>query len=167
MNGNFDDANGIRNLQDLFAALESQVDGDYIPAKKDFTTFAILHFRKYLKLEGRSGRKEFISATLLYIALFLFFSPFLLIPFINLIFGLVFGLIMLLCIPATITLTVRRFHDLNVTGWATALSFIPFLGFLVTFFLCIIPGTRGDNQHGADPRAAWSDDDTGKHLSKE
>ncbi|MEM9124060.1 MAG: DUF805 domain-containing protein [Pseudomonadota bacterium] len=49
--------------------------------------------------------------------------------------------------PYSIALTVRRFHDLGVTGWWTLIYFLPF-SILVTVFLMIKKGTDGPNAFG-------------------
>lgn len=64
-------------------------------------------------------------------------------------------------VVGNIFLSVRRFHDFNITGWAVAgmwaASFIPFIGTVVAFVggvaLFFVPGTRGRNKYGADPLA--------------
>jgi uncharacterized membrane protein YhaH (DUF805 family) len=43
-------------------------------------------------------------------------------------------------------LNVKRWHDLNKSGWFSILNFIPFVGFIVGS----IKGTDGDNQYGSD-----------------
>ena len=59
----------------------------------------------------------------------------------------------------TISVTVRRLHDGNLSGWwylaAIAASFLPVLGWLATIALlvvCAMPGTEGPNRFGEDPR---------------
>jgi len=49
---------------------------------------------------------------------------------------------------------VRRFHDLDQSGWMVLLTFVPFLGFLVLLYLLFAPGTPGENRHGPQPGAA-------------
>ncbi|EGE59587.1 UNVERIFIED_ORG: uncharacterized membrane protein YhaH (DUF805 family) [Rhizobium esperanzae] len=57
-----------------------------------------------------------------------------------------------------ISLTVRRFHDRNISGWwylaIFVLSFIPYVGFvggLATLVISVLPGTEGPNKFGPDP----------------
>jgi uncharacterized membrane protein YhaH (DUF805 family) len=48
---------------------------------------------------------------------------------------------------------VKRCHDRNVSGWYSFLTFIPIFGiFWYIIALGFLPGTRGPNQYGPDPR---------------
>ena len=79
-------------------------------------------------------------------------------------FGMaVSGLYGLICIGSVIpwiTLTIRRFHDMNYTGWMVALFaglwLIPPIGALASivqfFWILFGSGTPGTNSYGQDPR---------------
>nr|WP_172414397.1 DUF805 domain-containing protein [Candidatus Desulfovibrio trichonymphae] len=63
--------------------------------------------------------------------------------------------------PATTGVTVRRFHDLNASGWIflvwIILLAIPVVGFFtwIAFLLWFcFQGTEGENKYGADPLCA-------------
>jgi uncharacterized membrane protein YhaH (DUF805 family) len=62
---------------------------------------------------------------------------------------LVIGVILLL---PNLALSVRRFHDFNLSGWLIFLNLIPFVHWGVTLVLMVVPGTSGRNNYGADPR---------------
>lgn len=47
--------------------------------------------------------------------------------------------------------TAQRCRDIGLTGWATLLVWIPYLGMAFTVALMLIPGTRGANRYGPDP----------------
>ena len=48
---------------------------------------------------------------------------------------------------------IKRCHDLNLSGWFLLLYFLPGLGNLVILIMLgFIPGTRGPNRYGPDPR---------------
>lgn len=52
--------------------------------------------------------------------------------------------------------TVLRLHDCNHTGKWLFVLFVPGLGPLVSLLLWVMPGTRGDNDHGGPPRkGSW------------
>ena len=60
-------------------------------------------------------------------------------------------------IPA-ITVTVRRLHDRNLSGWwylaYVAVSFVPVLDWISSIVLLVVmclKGTDGDNKYGPDP----------------
>ena len=59
----------------------------------------------------------------------------------------------------SIALFVRRLHDINQTGWIylglAVASVIPFIGFLASIAMIVIaciPGTKGSNKYGPDPK---------------
>jgi len=60
------------------------------------------------------------------------------------------GITIITLIPA-IAVGVRRFHDINKSGFYLLLSFIPFIGGLIVLFFLISDGTKGRNQSGDNP----------------
>jgi uncharacterized membrane protein YhaH (DUF805 family) len=63
---------------------------------------------------------------------------------------LIAGLIAL--VVWTVRLTVLRLHDINLSGWWVLVAFIPYAGAIASVAIMIIPGTRGDNDHGGPPQ---------------
>jgi len=57
----------------------------------------------------------------------------------------VFGYVVLLAVQ--FLLSIQRSHDMNVTGWLSLITLIPF-GLLVFW---LVPGTRGENNYGKPP----------------
>ncbi len=51
-----------------------------------------------------------------------------------------------------IAVMVRRLHDSDKSGWLYLLTIIPYLGFIFTLVFGFLPGTRGENSYGFDPR---------------
>ena len=49
---------------------------------------------------------------------------------------------------------VRRFHDLNQSGWMALLVLVPLVGFFMLLYLLFAPGTPGENRYGPGTRAA-------------
>jgi uncharacterized membrane protein YhaH (DUF805 family) len=49
---------------------------------------------------------------------------------------------------------IKRCHDWGQTGWLSLVSFIPFIGTLWIIALGVLPGQRGPNAYGPDPRGA-------------
>lgn len=77
---------------------------------------------------------------------------------IGIVVGAVLGMIPLVNLVAWIPLAVlgagisaRRFHDINITGWAAAALFIPVLGLLGVLYLCWKQGDTTSNQFGGVP----------------
>lgn len=62
----------------------------------------------------------------------------------SLILGL-FGVVIML-------LSIKRFHDMNRSGWFAILMLIPILNLAVgLFWLGFVMGTEGENRYGDDP----------------
>lgn len=72
-------------------------------------------------------------------------------------FGLA-GIFYLAVLLPIIAVTVRRFHDRDLSGWyylaAIVLGFVPFVGILASiaaFVITVLKGTPGENKFGRDP----------------
>lgn len=50
-----------------------------------------------------------------------------------------------------LSVTIRRIHDINLSGWYWLISCIPLFGTIVMLVWACTKGTQGDNQYGADP----------------
>jgi uncharacterized membrane protein YhaH (DUF805 family) len=61
-------------------------------------------------------------------------------------FGIIFAAFL-----AELCITIRRFHDLDRSGWQWLLSFIPLVNIYIWFLLLFEPGTNGPNRYGEDP----------------
>ena len=48
-------------------------------------------------------------------------------------------------------ITVRRLHDLNLSGVFAAAIFVPLIGIFFLFYLFAAAGTAGANKYGAEP----------------
>lgn len=69
----------------------------------------------------------------------------------KLLIGPISGLALIaFCIPC-FSVTVRRLHDSDTTGWVYVFNFIPMVGPFIILFYMVIPGTEGPNEYGADP----------------
>lgn len=62
------------------------------------------------------------------------------------------GLWFLLPPLLVVLISVGRLHDADKDGRWAALMVIPPLGVALLLYLLVIPGTRGENPHGPDPR---------------
>lgn len=51
----------------------------------------------------------------------------------------------------SICLTIRRLHDLNLTGWLCLLMTVPAVNTAFWIYTTFAPGTFGANQYGGDP----------------
>lgn len=76
-----------------------------------------------------------------------------------------YGLYALAAFIPSIAVTVRRFHDRDMSGWwylgLTVAGIIPIVGFLGTIawlVLKVLPGTAGANRFGLDPKDPYAED---------
>ena len=127
-----------------------------------------MFFARYTDFQGRSRRSEYWWVFLA-VMIFSVIGGFL----VGLLGGLaggqlnqigflllaILGLANLAIIIPGIALMVRRFHDLDQTGWLVLvfllLAFIPLVGLLASIGQIIwfaMPGTVGPNKYGADPK---------------
>lgn len=66
--------------------------------------------------------------------------------------GLLLLVLWLPLIIVGIFIQVRRWHDINASGWWMLINAIPYLGSAAAIIVCgFIPGTRGPNRFGSDP----------------
>lgn len=61
------------------------------------------------------------------------------------------GLVWLALILPSIAVTVRRIHDIGLSGWFFLLNFIPSVGGLIVFVFMLIPSQRHPNKWGPVP----------------
>jgi uncharacterized membrane protein YhaH (DUF805 family) len=107
-------------------------------------------FRKYADFSGRARRAEYWSFMLLVAA-----------PMIGLSFLAEWGSIsaavlyvlfsLVLSLPL-LAVQVRRLHDVDATGWWSAILLFPFFGPVALLIFSCCDGTRGDNRFGPDPK---------------
>jgi uncharacterized membrane protein YhaH (DUF805 family) len=46
---------------------------------------------------------------------------------------------------------VKRWHDVNYSGWMVLFNLVPFAGIALVIILGCMPGTKGNNDYGIDP----------------
>jgi uncharacterized membrane protein YhaH (DUF805 family) len=56
-----------------------------------------------------------------------------------------------LALFAGIAISIKRIHDINWSGWAFLLFFVPIVNIIFWLFLGIAKGTSGPNKYGPDP----------------
>jgi uncharacterized membrane protein YhaH (DUF805 family)/cold shock CspA family protein len=62
------------------------------------------------------------------------------------------GLLVLATLIPGIALTVRRQHDIGLSGWFYLLILVPYVGGLIVFVFTLIPSQKHDNKWGPVPR---------------
>ena len=60
-------------------------------------------------------------------------------------------IVALIPLPGVISAHIRRWHDMDQSGWLILLAFIPFVGFVTNIILLVVPGTAGANSYGPVP----------------
>ena len=106
-------------------------------------------WRTKFSIEGRSTRGEYWRFQLVYFLTLIFLLLLTKIPVPVMAYS---PALLIFLIPSQFCLQVRRFHDLNRSGWWLLLSGIPYGigGFLILFWFCFA-GTKGYNKYGPDP----------------
>jgi uncharacterized membrane protein YhaH (DUF805 family)/cold shock CspA family protein len=61
------------------------------------------------------------------------------------------GLLILATLLPGIALTVRRQHDIGLSGWFYLLILVPYVGSLIVFVFTLIPSQKHDNKWGPVP----------------
>ena len=138
-----------------------------------FRLFIECFTKKYFQFSGRAGRKEYISFGIIafiirvslsaVILLLKYIEPSSLITIIFILLNIAF--VFLYIIPY-ISLSVRRFHDINLSGlWYMAFAIFLILlkifygspsyllaEFALDIVLMLIKGTNGPNKYGEQPQ---------------
>ena len=107
-------------------------------------------YKKYAVFSGRTSRKEFWLSILFYYILFfilIFVDIFLGTFNKESSFGLLSAIFAIGSIIPWVSITVRRLHDINKSGWWYPLSLIP----IVNIWLLSKKGDLEDNRFGKSP----------------
>jgi uncharacterized membrane protein YhaH (DUF805 family) len=93
--------------------------------------------------EGRIGNMQFLYYLVGALVIGMVTS---MIPLVNLLVGLAL-------VVVSIGVGIRRWHDVGVTGWASLIFLVPFVGLLAALYLCWKHGEAKENQYGPVPDA--------------
>lgn len=66
----------------------------------------------------------------------------------------VYVVIALIFLPASITVMIRRLHDIGMSGWLYLLVLVPYIGGIFLFVCALIPSQAQVNKHGPIPKPA-------------
>lgn len=116
--------------------------------------------RKYAQFAGRSRRAEYwnfvlVNLLISIVASILFYAVGInrddsTLNVIGIVLAVVMGLYSLFILIPTLALQWRRYQDI---GWAGGLSIIGWFFSLLTLIVAFIPGQKGENMYGPDPKA--------------
>ncbi|NLO71365.1 MAG: DUF805 domain-containing protein [Porphyromonadaceae bacterium] len=119
-----------------------------------------LAIKKYAVFSGRSRRKEFWMFFLFYLIVLLtalildnILGTTIDIMETNTDFGLIYLISFISLLIPLVSVSVRRLHDINKSGWFFLVIFIPLIGLIWFIIMAITEGDKGENQYGPDPKA--------------
>lgn len=133
------------NDENLVASLE------HASAKVGFLKAIKLAFANYFNFSGRSSRSEYWFFVLFYlmVSIVLIFTPVLFVsPELLEITGLIDLIFQIFIIIPTLSLSVRRLHDIDNRGWWVLISIIPILGWLALLVMHTREGNAKENRFG-------------------
>ncbi|TWT07154.1 DUF805 domain-containing protein [Planococcus sp. CPCC 101016] len=111
-------------------------------------------FKKAFNFSDRSRRKEFWIFTLwvfiisIVLAIVEYATGLVIDPDI----GILTTIFSLLVLIPSLSVTVRRLHDIGRTGWWILLALIPLLGWIALFVLTLLDSESGSNKYGSNPK---------------
>jgi uncharacterized membrane protein YhaH (DUF805 family) len=138
-------------MQEMFAPFMRYADFSGRSRRLEYWLFSLFHgFISIILLSGfvssmivNRGVSGMSSTALNFLTLFVFW-------------------IMATFIPM-LAVTVRRFHDMDKSGWFYFISLIPYVGGIIFLVMMFLDGTNGPNRYGPDPKGRgdywWEGDD--------
>lgn len=111
-------------------------------------------FRKTFVFSGRSRRKEYWMFVLGITIISVILTAIETIAGLEITAdrGLLTSIFSIIILIPSISVTVRRFHDIGRTGWWLLLSFIPVLGWIALFIFTLLDSQSGSNTYGPNPK---------------
>lgn len=118
----------------------------------------------YIEGHGRARRKEYWSFALFhFLILMLAFMPIIGLAVLDAEAGYdmeawgvawicIVALVYFALIVPYVCVTIRRFHDVGLTGWLILIGLVPYVGGLFTFIVSLLPSQPDANVHGAPPK---------------
>jgi len=109
-------------------------------------------YKNYFNFSGRASRSEYWWPQLFFVILYvvMLLGAAILGETVGGILALIIGLVILASLIPQISVTVRRLHDGDKSGWFILIGFIPLAGFYL-LYLYVTKGTDGPNRFGPDP----------------
>jgi len=112
--------------------------------------YYILAFQKYAQFSGRATRSEYWWFYLVNLAVTL------LLAIIESVFSIPLTLLSTIYLFASIvpslSIQVRRLHDVDKSGWYILLNLLIIIGWIWLLVLNILDSTPGDNKYGPNPK---------------
>lgn len=117
----------------------------------------LMAMKKYADFAGRSRRSEYWYFVLFY---FLIYIGLAIVDGISGAYnaragiGMLGGLFAIAMLIPSLSVSVRRLHDTDRSGWWVLINIIPLIGAIIFLVFAVQDSTPGDNQYGANPKAA-------------
>lgn len=139
----------------------------YAPAsasKSDglFTYFLRALSRNYFQFYGRARRMEywgFVLFSIIFVIVLFFADILVSVAFYGRdangdpnFWPTLSGLFYLYCLIPSLSVTVRRLHDQDMSGWLLLLNLIPYIGGIIIFILMFFDSRAQPNKHGPSPK---------------
>ena len=103
--------------------------------------------KKYFNFRDRASRSEYWYFQLLVTPVYLFSY----IPTLSDETWIFLGLFFLITLIPSFAVAVRRFHDIDKSGWFILISIIPLVGWIIMLVMLVGKGTEGKNRFGDYP----------------
>lgn len=148
--------NSVQNsekLQEISQIYNSQTTNgveNIVLVNRSPIDYYILAFQKYGQFSGRATRSEYWWFYLVTIAVTILIS--ILESILNIPFGLISVLYFIISFIPTLSIQVRRLHDVDKSGWYILLNFVIIIGWIWLLILSILDSTPGDNKYGPNPK---------------
>jgi len=115
-----------------------------------------LFFYKAFSIKGRSNKKEYAVKVLLNIVKIIIWSCTIDKygkgdTFFSFLYVVFLGSLEIFLSLQFIPLSIRRFHDINCSGWWTLLFILPVTNIVLLWFM-LKKGTSGTNKYGDEPK---------------
>lgn len=131
----------------------------------------LLPYRRYFEFSGRSRRKEYwmfaLFGFLVNVAITVLFGRTAYTTMgwsvgintqLNGVGDAISGLFALVNFIPSLSVWVRRLHDIDRSAWWILLIFLPILGWFALLVFACLDGTRGPNRYGPDPKNPYEVD---------
>jgi uncharacterized membrane protein YhaH (DUF805 family) len=117
-------------------------------------TYFVVCLLKSFEIRGRAQRAEIWSFTALRSAFDIAVLSALAVAGVLESASLVYAAYFFLMFPASMTVAIRRFHDVGASGWRLLALAAPVIGWLyVLFVLYVVPSQRHTNRYARHPKA--------------
>ena len=115
-------------------------------------------YKKYFTISGRATRREYWTFGFFLCAITPIFlaGDIFLFPDTKLGEGWTYLIFVAFSIIPSLTVTVRRLHDIDKSGWWLLVSLVPLIGFLPIMYFVSLDSTPGDNRFGMQPQRIFS-----------